>query len=234
MRQVPTYLIIGNGRVARHFRHYLSSLSLLNFQWSRADDRALLQPLVKKASHILLLVSDGAIETLAQEIETSAFKIHFSGALVTPHAFGAHPLMTFGSSLYAPEKYKEMTFIVDRGAPDFSELLPGLPNPHAVLDPALKGKYHALCVMAGNFSCILWQKLFEDFAGEMGLRPDVAHPYLRQQMENLISDHKTALTGPLARGDNATIARNLAALDGDPFKKVYQSFVDVYKEKVKC
>lgn len=233
MRQVPTYLIIGNGRVARHFRHYLSSLSILNFSWDRGQDRGLLAPLLERASHVLLLVSDGAIEALAQGLETKAFKVHFSGALVTPHAFGAHPLMTFGNDLYAPEKYREITFVTDKGAPDFAKLLPGLPNVHAVLDPALKARYHALCVMAGNFSCILWQKLFEDFSRDLGLRPDAAYPYLRQQVENLTSDYKTALTGPLARGDHATIARNLAALDGDPFQKVYQSFVDVYKEEIK-
>lgn len=231
MRQVPTYLIIGNGRVARHFRHYLSSLSIVNFFWDRRQDQALLAPLLERASHVLLLVSDNAIEQLAQGLETRAMKIHFSGALVTPHAFGAHPLMTFGSDLYAPEKYKGITFVTDKGAPDFSALLPGLSNPHAELDPALKARYHALCVMAGNFSCLLWQKLFDDFAGTMGLPSETAHPYLSQQAENLIRDYKTALTGPLARGDEATIARNLAALDGDPFQKIYRDFVAVYRER---
>lgn len=231
MRQVPTYLIIGNGRVARHFRHYLSSLSVSHSSWDRSQDRGLIEPLLAKASHVLLLVSDAAIETLAQNLVTKAVKVHFSGALVTQHAFGAHPLMTFGSELYAPEKYREITFVTDKGAPGFAELLPGLPNPHAALDPALKARYHALCVMAGNFSCILWQKLFSDFSGVFGLPSEAAHPYLRQQTENLMRDHASALTGPLARGDMATIERNLAALEGDAFQKIYRAFVEVYGEK---
>jgi 3-methyl-2-oxobutanoate hydroxymethyltransferase len=53
-------------------------------------------------------------------------------------------------------------------------------------------------------------------------------PYLRQQAENLMVDYKTALTGPLLRGDHATLARNIGALQGDPFQKIYQSFVDTY------
>ena len=234
MRQVPTYLIIGNGRVARHFHHYLSILDIPYLSWDRSHDKTLLQPLADKASHILFLISDGAIESLAREITGEAVKVHFSGSLVTDAAYGAHPLMTFGPEMYGIGKYKGTVFVIDKDAPDFGELLPGLPNAHVRLDPALKAKYHALCVMAGNFSCILWQKLFETFESELGLAHHIAYPYLRQQMENLMKDHKSALTGPLARGDQATLERNLKALEGDPFQKIYQSFVETYpsiKEK---
>ena len=232
VRQVPTYLIIGNGRVARHFRHYLSSLSIPYQSWDRSQDPALLQPLARATSHILILVGDAAIEGVALELKTRACKIHFSGSLTTPQAYGAHPLMTFGPELYAPEKYREISFIVDESAPE--DILPGLPNTQIRLAPDKKAKYHALCVMAGNFSCLLWQKLFADFKDEMHIDPQAAHPYLRQQMENLMRDYKTALTGPLARGDGATITRNLQALDGDAFRRVYQSFVEAYKEKKPC
>ncbi len=232
MRQVPAYLVIGNGRVARHFRHYLSSLSIPYQSWDRSQDAAALPPLVRAASHILLLVGDGAIEELALGLKTRALKIHFSGSLVTPQAFGAHPLMTFGPDLYAPEKYRDITFVVDENAPE--DILPGLPNAQVRLSPDKKAKYHALCVMAGNFSCLLWQKLFADFKDEMNIAPEAAHPYLRQQMENLLMNYKTALTGPLARGDSATIARNMQALEGDAFQRVCKSFVEAYREKKPC
>lgn len=232
MRQVPEYLIIGHGRVARHFLHYFSLLNIPAAHWHRGLPPSALQD----AARILVLVSDGAIESVidAHLQGREGVKIHFSGALTTPKAFGAHPLMTFGPDLYTLEKYRGIPFITDDDAPPFAELLPGLPNPHARLSPALKAKYHAMCVMSGNFTCILWQKMFATMQNEFGIAPELAHPYLRQQTENLASDYKSALTGPLARGDAVTIRKNIAALEGDAFQNVYKSFVKVYEEEKPC
>jgi hypothetical protein len=135
MRQVPGYLIIGNGRVARHFCHYFSLLDIPVSQWRRPESLTRLKTLASKATHILLLVSDKAIEPFIREHlqDTAAVKVHFSGALTTPLAHGAHPLMTFNDGVYPLEKYKSIPFVVDAGAPDFEDLLPGLPNPHASL-----------------------------------------------------------------------------------------------------
>jgi len=233
MRQVPTYLIIGNGRVARHMCRYFESLDIPYTQWHRQMPQSALAPLAAQASHILLLIRDDAIESFAAThlAAADALKIHFSGALHAAGIYGAHPLMTFGAELYAPEKYRDIHFIIDADAPDFADLLPGLPNAHARLDPAQKAKYHALCVMAGNFSCLLWQKLFDTLQSEFDIPAAAARPYLSQQTENLLADYAAALTGPLARGDAATIARNLAALKGDEFQPVYQAFVTAYTGK---
>jgi predicted short-subunit dehydrogenase-like oxidoreductase (DUF2520 family) len=234
MRQVPDYLIIGNGRLARHLLHYFSLIGIERVgQWhrgQRADGPAGdLAARAQKATHILLAVSDGAIDALADELKnTAALKIHFSGSLVTDKAYGAHPLMTFGRQMYELEKYKQIPFVLDDDAPGFAALLPGLDNPHHRLPKKDKARYHALCVMAGNFSCLLWQKLFDGLADDFGLPPETAQMYLQQQTENLLADYTTALTGPLARGDRETIARNLQALEGDVFEGVYQSFVKAY------
>jgi predicted short-subunit dehydrogenase-like oxidoreductase (DUF2520 family) len=167
------------------------------------------------------------LDTLKKGLRKN-IKIHFSGSLVTRKAYGAHPLMTFGPELYTLEKYLAIPFVVDEKAPLFSDLLPGLHNPNVRLSEKQKAKYHALCVMAGNFSCILWQKLFTGLGQEFGIPPHTADMYLRQQTENLLTNYQGALTGPLARGDEATIARNIRALDGDPFKKIYEAFVEAY------
>lgn len=232
MRQVPNYLIIGNGRVARHFRHYLSLLNIEFSVWHRAESPARLKKLAQTATHILILISDQAIEHFIDEHlqGTTAVKVHFSGALVSRKAFGAHPLMTFNTGLYTLEKYQSIPFVAD----DAGISLPGLPNKVHAIAPEMKAKYHALCVLSGNFSCLLWQKFFAAMTDEFHLPAETGQAYLRQQMENLLENSATAFTGPLARGDAETIRKNLAALDGDPFQRVYQSFVDIYpllKEK---
>lgn len=228
MRQVPTYLVIGNGRLARHLLYYFSTLEIDILHWHRAMGADALQLLLPKATHLLLAISDRAIEPFVREHlqDATGLKIHFSGALYSKLVYGAHPLMTFGAYLYDADKYKNIPFIIDADAPE--GLLPGLPNPQARIDPALKAKYHAMCVMAGNFTCMLWQKMFDTLQSEFHLSPVLAHMYLQQQAENLMADYKTALTGPLPRNDMETIAKNMKALRGDPYFNVYESFVETY------
>src|SRR4051812_14973955 len=115
MRQVPQYLIIGNGRVARHSCHYLSLLNIPVLQWHRPQPVARLEELLPQATHVLVLISDQAIEPfITEHLQGSpAVKVHFSGALVSELAYGAHPLMTFSNTLYTLDKYQSIPFVVD-------------------------------------------------------------------------------------------------------------------------
>lgn len=231
MRQVPRYLLIGSGRVARHIQHYFTQLNLSFMTWQRNESLTQLQQQINDVTHILLLISDHQIEefiTLHLK-NTKALVVHFSGSLVSDKAYGAHPLMTFNQALYSFDHYQRIPFVIDHDAPAFDTLLPGLLNPHVRLDTSLKTKYHALCVLSGNFSCMLWQKLVMSLEQEFNLPADIANLYMQQQAQNLITHPKTALTGPLVRGDTLTIEKNLAALEGDPFKEVYESFVKCYE-----
>lgn len=230
MRQVPHYLLIGDGRVSRHFQHYFSLLGLSFSVWQYRQPVIQLSALLRDCTHILLLVPDRAIDEFITShlSSTQAVCLHFSGSLVSQHAYGAHPLMTFAADFYTLLQYQEITFVVDDNAPAFIELLPGLPNQHVRLNTALKAKYHALCVLSGNFSCLLWQKLFTSFEQELGLDASIAHAYLKQQTHNLLLNAESALTGPLTRGDMQTVKYNLQALQADPFQQVYQSFVQCY------
>ena len=128
MRQVPKYLIIGNGRAARHFKRYFELLHLPFQNWSRvANTNQELVDLSKNSSHVLLLINDSAIKDFIADNQcllAAKYLIHFSGCLVLENCFGAHPLMTFGQDLYNLEIYQSMPFILEEGAPDFPVLLP--------------------------------------------------------------------------------------------------------------
>jgi predicted short-subunit dehydrogenase-like oxidoreductase (DUF2520 family) len=152
---------------------------------------------------------------------------------VSQQAYGAHPLLGLNSELYSLTQYQSIPFIIDHDTPPFTSLLPGLPNSHVRLHSTLKAKYHALCVLSGNFSCLLWQKLFASLEQEFHIPASIAYPYLQQQTQNLLSHPETALTGPLTRNDINTIENNLAALKDDPFQEVYQSFVTCYHQSKK-
>jgi predicted short-subunit dehydrogenase-like oxidoreductase (DUF2520 family) len=48
-------------------------------------------------------------------------------------------------------------------------------------------------------------------------------PLIRQTLDNFFaSNARSALTGPIARGDNNTVARHLAALDAEPDHQLWQ------------
>ena len=235
MRQVPHYLLIGNGRVARHFQHYFSLLQLSFTAWHRHEPLEKLQQQLDYSTHILLLISDQAINAFVTNhlTNTKAMRIHFSGSLITASAYGAHPLSTFNHQLYPFHHYQSIPFMVDEDAPSFDVLLPGVPNPNWRLSKTSKPKYHALSVLSGNLTCFLWQKFFYSLQHEFNLPPSVAYPYLRQQMQNLIDDATSSLTGPLVRGDRTTIENNLIALQSDPFQEIYKSFVSCFEQMKK-
>lgn len=232
MQQVPYYLLIGSGRIARHFQHYFSLIHLPFEAWCRQYPIEILYQHLENATHILLLISDAAIQDFIDtHLNTvNATIIHFSGSILSKKAYGAHPLMSFMNNLYDLKTYQSLPFIIDHDAPAFAKLLPGLPNQHVRIHASLKAKYHALCVLSGNFSCMLWQKLLTSFESELNFSKEIAFPYLMQQAQNLTTDSKNALTGPLVRNDAVTIAKNLQALKDDPFLDIYQSFITCYQQ----
>jgi predicted short-subunit dehydrogenase-like oxidoreductase (DUF2520 family) len=220
--QTPTYGLIGRGRLAAHLARYLELEGLGHVDWHRGLVCGAHESL-GDADVILLAISDDAVAgfpTAHPELRDRPM-VHFSGSLAAAGIHGCHPLTTFGPDLYDLETYREIPFVVDRGDVGFSDLFPGLRNPSWTIDPALKPLYHALCVLAGNFTTILWAKAMEDFESRLGLPREILRPYLRQTVDNCLDRGRGALTGPLARRESGTIERDLDGLRNDPFSEVY-------------
>jgi predicted short-subunit dehydrogenase-like oxidoreductase (DUF2520 family) len=226
----PTYGLIGRGRVATHLAHYLELEKQPFSIWHRGMDRPPAE-VVGDADLLLLAISDGALEPfLAEHRElASVTAVHFSGSLVVGAAHGLHPLMTFGPELYELETYRSIPFIEEREGLGFREVFPALRNPSWAIDREHKPLYHALCVLAGNFTTLLWSKAFDDFETRLGLPRQALLPYLTRTVNNTTRTGRTALTGPLARGDADTVARDLRALGDDPFEGVYRAFAAAHE-----
>jgi hypothetical protein len=222
--------IVGNGRVSRHFSHYLTLLGIPVRVWSRRVPGPDPAEALASCRTVLVLVRDAEIVPFVETWPSLRTKhlVHFCGSLVTSRAEAAHPLMTFGHELYDLPTYRSIPFILDAGGTPFAELFPGLPNPSFTVPAAERPYYHALCVMAGNFSVLLWRRLFDELQARFGIPASAVHPFLAQITANLLADPNLALTGPLSRGDANTIQANLEALEGDPFQAVYRAFVSAY------
>lgn len=233
MKNNLCYGIVGNGRMAKHFMQYLRLLNIDFIHWYREKNINDLKKLADKCSPILILINDDAI---ADFIQQHAFLrknilIHFSGNLITDLAYGVHPLFSFSNKLHALETYQRIPFMGEKDSPSFETLLPGLQNPYFVIHRNDKIYYHALCVLAGNFTTLLWQKLFSELENKFNIPKEYAFPYLQQITNNLIKDAENALTGPLARGDAKTIEDHLETLKNDSYLEVYRAFVEVYNHR---
>ncbi len=222
------YLIIGSGRAATHFKHYLALKGIPYADWNRKEYNAgQLQECLARTSNVLLLIKDSAIREFRDQ-HLKGFKgavMHFSGSLTVEGIESFHPLMTFGPSLYDLSFYEKIFF----AAPSkelFRERFPKLANPVFELKPENKAYYHALCVMSGNFPQILWRECLSAF-DDLNIPTEAVSLYLRKNLENFLANPRQSLTGPLARKDMQTIQKNMDALP-DRLRPLYKAFVDFY------
>ena len=231
MGQVPRYLVIGRGRLATHFKHYLSLLHISCDSWHRAQSIKLLHHLMQTNTVILLLIPDDAIADFIEQHDLASHPglVHCSATVAIDGVPFAHPLMSFNADLYDTSLYPTIPFAIAENGPSLTDFLPGLPNPSFRLPSDKRDLYHALCVIGGNFSAMLWQHFFNGMQQSLGIDRALLLPYVNQVSQNTMqSDH--AVTGPLVRGDQGTITKHLAALDDNPLAHVYQAMLNLHQE----
>ena len=234
MENCIPYGIVGDGCVARHFCRYLSLAGIPFKQWSRKRNKQVsVTDFLTGCRAVLLLIRDDAIaDFINSNPELLQMNpVHFSGSIYCKEVPSIHPLMTFGTDLYCLEKYRKIPFISEKGRIGFKDLFPELSNPAFAIDSEKKALYHSLCVLAGNFTVMLWQKAFADFHNRLGLDGKILFPYLEQIFANIKNNPFAALTGPLARDDKKTITMNLNALSSDSYQDVYLAFLKTLNQK---
>lgn len=232
------YGFVGDGRLSRHWRHYFSSLDIPWKLWSRRIGRAdgsRAGEALADCRVVLLAVADDAVGPVLEELRADGLGdrtfVHFCGGRSFAGAWGTHPLMSFGTTLYPPAFYREIPVFAetDAGRSDpvahFRALFPLLPNPCFSLRPENKARYHALCALAGGMTALLWREFFASMASDFDVPRAALASYPRRIIENVLALPGDALTGPVTRGDGGTIRAHLAALDGSALGPLYQAFI---------
>lgn len=161
---------------------------------------------------VLLCVPDREIATAAASIAPGVIVGHCSGATdlepLAPHeAFSMHPLMTVSRS---GANFSGATAAIDARSDRAMELARLIA--HALemevvhVAPEDRAAYHAAACIASNFLVTL-EAAAERLGATAGVTREMLAPLVRATVENWAElGAQRALTGPVARGDEATVA----------------------------
>jgi predicted short-subunit dehydrogenase-like oxidoreductase (DUF2520 family) len=170
------------------------------------------------ADAVLLCVPDGEIAAAAALIAPGRPVGHCSGAtalgVLAPHeAFSLHPLMTVTSrgATFAGAG-ATIAGSTERAVRIAAELASALAMHAVEIAEEDRAAYHTAASIASNFLITL-EAAAERLAGTTGVNRQLLVPLVRATVENWASlGPQAALTGPVARGDEATVARQRAAI----------------------
>jgi hypothetical protein len=196
-RETEVFTILGRGKAGR----------ALAAAWG---ETATLQPgTATPEGFVLLAVPDDALAALAERFVGRC--AHLSGSLNLPGVPCLHPLTSFNGAL---ADWRGTPLALTGEVPEFLreafEQLGFLPF---LLAPEQKARYHAAAVLTSGHAATLWlgaARLLQDAGIDLPGRG--LEPLARATLENLLSRGRAGRTGPFAREDAATIARDAEAL----------------------
>jgi predicted short-subunit dehydrogenase-like oxidoreductase (DUF2520 family) len=220
-------LVVGRGRLGRALGRALAERGARVVAWAGRGAWPRVAPAV---DGVLLAVPDPFVaevaRALAPRLPAGVPLLHASGALGPevlaetghPHA-AMHPLVSFAAPR-APT-LEGTTFVVagDRAAVRVARRIAATVGARAIARGVHGPRYHAAAALVANGAAALATRAVELFVREGFTRRDAERAIgalLRSVGENVIREGvPRALTGPIVRGDAATVARHRAALEGE-------------------
>jgi predicted short-subunit dehydrogenase-like oxidoreductase (DUF2520 family) len=207
----PSVAVIGPGRLGRALAHALAAAGC-----------RVTGPLGRGAAPtgvdaVLVCVPDAAIAEAAALIPPGPLVGHCSGAsglgiLAGHEAFSLHPLMTVpetGATFAGATA--AIAGCTERARACARDLAGRLGMAAVEVADEDRPAYHAAASIASNFLVAL-EVAAERLAATAGIDRAALAPLVRAAVENWARDGERALTGPIARGDEATVARQRAAV----------------------
>lgn len=187
---------------------------------------------LRRADVVMLAVSDDQIEAACAALAPAAGTLVFhcsgaksSAALAAAAARGAytasvHPVRSFADPARVAADFTG-TFCGVEGDPRalalLSPALEAIGARSVVIDAAAKTVYHAASVFASNYLVTVMDAALRAYraAGiDDAVARQLAAPLATQTLENVLRlGPRAALSGPIARGDLATVARQQQGLD---------------------
>ncbi|MFC4138542.1 MULTISPECIES: DUF2520 domain-containing protein [unclassified Microbacterium] len=205
-----TVAVLGAGRLGSVLARALRAAGLTVYGPVRRGEE------IPASDVVLLCVPDAAIAEAAAGVSTGLVG-HVSGATGLDDVdFSLHPLQTF-TGAEGPDAFRGIGAAVAGRTPAALAVATSLAEalgtrPFAVDDRA---GYHAAASFSSNFVLTVLDAA-EQVARDAGLEDarELLAPLVRRTVDNWVSQGAASvLTGPIARGDEQTVARQRAAID---------------------
>ncbi len=190
--------------------------------------QTLLTDVARGASVVIIATPDRAIEStaraIASSIESDALVFHLAGSMgvgvfdplletrADVRVGALHPLQLFPSASMGIERMRGSWAAV-AGDPQVVELARALGMRPFELAEADRAQYHAAAAVASNHLVALLGQV-ERLTAACGVPFDAFAPLVRSSVADAFAlGPARALTGPVSRGDLATVEKHLATLD---------------------
>jgi predicted short-subunit dehydrogenase-like oxidoreductase (DUF2520 family) len=214
MRELDSIAVVGAGRMGTALTAALRAAGLsVSGPLGREPD-------LEHATLVLLCVPDGEIGAAAGLVPAGPLVGHCSGAttlepLAGHEALGLHPLMTVPAGS-PPEIFRGAAAAVDGSTPRALAAAEALATAVGMrpmlVAPEDRAAYHAAASIASNFIVTL-EAAAERLAATAGVDRAALAPLVRAAVETWAElGPERALTGPIARGDEGTVARQRGAV----------------------
>ncbi|HZN13956.1 MAG TPA: DUF2520 domain-containing protein [Acidimicrobiales bacterium] len=228
-----TFRVVGPGRAGQSLQ-----LALEHAGWrglaplGRGDD---LIDAAAGADVVLIATPDGAIADAAAAIRPvpGVAVVHLAGSLgldvLAPHDRRAsvHPIVALPDADTGAARLRGAWFAV-AGDAVAREIVAALDGRSIEVPDDKRALHHAAAVIASNHVVALLGQV-ERVAAEAGVPLAAYLDLVRATLDNVAElGPRNALTGPVARGDWATIARHLDALPADE-RAGYEAMVELAK-----
>jgi len=230
---MPTLRVVGPGRAGSSVARALAAAG-----WDVA-------PPLRRGDHVggaaagvdLLVIAtpDGTVGSVAVAVEPveSTVVAHLAGSLgldvLAPHPRRAaiHPLR----SIPTPDTDLRGAWFAVAGDLLAERVVDDLGGHRVAVDDADRAAYHAAACIASNHLVALLGQV-ERVAASAGVPLAAYLDLVRQTVENVAGlGPADALTGPVRRGDEGTVARHLAALDPSE-RPAYEALADAARRLV--
>jgi predicted short-subunit dehydrogenase-like oxidoreductase (DUF2520 family) len=169
---------------------------------------------------VLIATPDAVVEATAAAVAPvpSTVVAHCSGSLgldvlVHPRVGAVHPLVALPTAALGAERLAAGAWFAVAGDPLTQRVVADLGGRWFTVVDRDRAAYHAAAVVASNHLVALFGQV-ERIAAGVGVPAEAYLDLARATLDNVAElGAARALTGPVARGDWATVARHLAALD---------------------
>lgn len=200
-----------------------------------------LRELLAQSEIVFITTPDDVVEEVWESMQQESIQnkiiCHFSGSLSSAvfsnrkekgvSACSIHPMFAFSNKFTSYEQLNQVIFTMEGDGKALNvvrAVFQKAGNKVCVIDPESKGRYHAAASMISNMMIGLYQMGW-NMLTDCGFSPEDARelmePLVRGNVEALLATSpEQALTGPIERGDEATIAKHLSVLTLEE-KEVY-------------